>query len=116
MKLEDRVAVVTGAGTGMGRAIAELFAAEGAKVLVNYRASQAEAERVVAGIQSAGGEAVAYQADVSRDPQARAMMQAVDDRWGRLDVLVNNAGWSKMTPHVAVRSESPLTIAPRITR
>ena len=99
MRLEGRVAVVTGAGTGMGRAIAELFAAEGAKVLVNYRASQAEAEEVVAGIQSAGGEAVAHQADVSRDAEVRAMMQAVDDRWGRLDVLVNNAGWSKVTPH-----------------
>ena len=99
MKLEGRVAIVTGAGTGMGRAIAELFAAEGAKVLVNYRASQAEAEGVVAGIQSAGGEAVAHQADVSSDPEARAMVQAAGDRWGRLDVLVNNAGWSKVTPH-----------------
>jgi 3-oxoacyl-[acyl-carrier protein] reductase len=83
----------------MGRAIAELFAAEGAKVLVNYRASRAEAEQVVAGIQSAGGEAVAHQADVSKDAEVRAMMQAVEDRWGRLDVLVNNAGWSKVTPH-----------------
>lgn len=99
MKLEGRVAIVTGAGTGMGRAMAELFAAEGAKVLVNYRASRAEADEVVAGIQSAGGEAVAHQADVSRDAEARAMMQAVDDRWGRLDVLINNAGWSKVTPH-----------------
>ena len=99
MRLEGRVAVVTGAGTGMGRAIAELFAAEGAKVLVNYRASRAEAEQVVAEIQSAGGEAVAHQADVSKDAEVRAMMQAVEDRWGRLDVLVNNAGWSKVTPH-----------------
>lgn len=99
MKLEGRVAIVTGAGTGMGRAIAELFAAEGAKVLVNYRASQAQAEEVVAAIQSAGGEAVAHQADVSNDAEVRAMMQVVEDRWGRLDVLVNNAGWSKVTPH-----------------
>ena len=99
MKLDGRVAVVTGAATGMGRAIAELFAAEGAKVLVNYRASEAEADEVVAGIQQAGGEAVAHQADVSSDADARATMAAAEDRWGRLDILVNNAGWSKVTPH-----------------
>jgi 3-oxoacyl-[acyl-carrier protein] reductase len=99
MKLEGKVAVVTGAGTGMGRAIAEKFAAEGAKVLVNYRASKAEAEEVVAGIIASGGEAVVHQADVSSDAEARAMMKAVDDRWGQLDILVNNAGWSKVTPH-----------------
>ena len=99
MKLDGRVAVVTGAGTGMGRAIAERFAAEGAKVLVNYRASQAAAEQVVAGIERAGGEAAAHQADVSSDAAARAMMTAAQQRWGRLDILVNNAGWSKLTPH-----------------
>ena len=59
MKLKDQVAIVTGAGTGMGRAIAERFAAEGAKVLVNYRASKDAAEEVVAGIREKGGEAEA---------------------------------------------------------
>ena len=83
----------------MGRAIAELFAGEGAKVLVNYRASKIEAEQVSAGIQESGGEAWAYQADVSDDAQDRAMMTAVEEKWGRLDILVNNAGWSKVTPH-----------------
>lgn len=99
MKLKGRVAIVTGGGTGMGRGIAELFGAEGAKVVVNYRASKDQAEEVVAAIQEAGGEAVAHQADVAQDAEVRAMMQSVEERWGRLDVLVNNAGWSKVTPH-----------------
>lgn len=99
MKLQDRVAVVTGGATGMGRAISELFAAEGAKVVVNYRASRSEAEEVVAAIRERGGEALAWQADVSAGAEARAMMQAAADRWGRLDVLVNNAGWTRLTPH-----------------
>ncbi len=99
MKLKDRVAIVTGAGTGMGRAIAELFAAEGAKVFVNYRVSQAEAEEVAAGIQSRSGEAIVWRADVSVDSYVRAMMSGVEERWGRIDVHVNNAGWSKIVPH-----------------
>ena len=99
MKLKDQVAIVTGAGTGMGRAIAVLFAAEGAKVVVNYRASKEQAEDVVAAIRSAGGEAMLFQADVSADSEARAMVGAVEKAWGKLHVLVNNAGWSKVTPH-----------------
>jgi 3-oxoacyl-[acyl-carrier protein] reductase len=99
VKLKDQVAIVSGAGTGMGRAIAELFAAEGAKVVVNYRASEKEANEVVASIQAAGGEAMAHQADVSKDPEARAMVAAVEKAWGALHVLVNNAGWSQVTPH-----------------
>lgn len=83
----------------MGRAIAELFAAEGAKVAVNYRASKKEAEEVVARIQASGGEAMAQQADVSKDAQARAMVAEVEKAWGALHILVNNAGWSQVTPH-----------------
>lgn len=99
MRLEGRVAVITGAGTGMGRAMALLFAREGAAVVVNYRESQEAAEEATREIGAAGGRAVAYRADVSREPEVRAMMQATRDRWGRLDVLVNNAGWSTRVPH-----------------
>ena len=83
----------------MGRAIAERFAAEGAKVLVNYRASKDAAEEVVAEIREKGGEAEACQANVAVDAEARKMVGDAEQRWGRLDVLVNNAGWSKLTPH-----------------
>lgn len=90
---------MTGAGTGMGAAIAQLFAAEGARVAVNYRASRSEAEAVTSAIAEAGGEAFAVQANVAVEDEVRAMVQAIDERWGRLDVLVNNAGWSQVTPH-----------------
>ena len=99
MKLTGRVAVVTGGATGMGRAISVALAAEGARVLVNYRASAAAANEVVAEIERAGGEAVAHAANVQFDDEVKAMVAFVEQRWGRLDVLVNNAGWSKLTPH-----------------
>ena len=99
MKLADKVAVVTGGGTGMGRATCLLFAQEGAKVLVNYAHSQHEAEAVASEINASGGTALAYQADVTSQAQAKQMMDAVASRWGRLDVLVNNAGWSTRVPH-----------------
>jgi 3-oxoacyl-[acyl-carrier protein] reductase len=99
MKLQGKTALVTGGATGMGNGICELFAAEGAKVAVNYRASAAEAAALVESILDQGGEAVAMQADVSDESQVRAMMAEIDSRWGRLDHLINNAGWSQVTPH-----------------
>jgi len=99
MKLQDRVALVTGAGTGIGRAIAETFAHHGAKVAVNYSRSRDAAEEVVAGIRSAGGTAIAIGADVAQDAEVRAMMERVNGEFGRLDILVNNAGWSTRIPH-----------------
>ena len=83
----------------MGRAISKLLAAEGARVVVNYRASSDAAREVVLGIQAAGGEAVAHGANVQNNEEVRSMVDTVEDRWGRLDLLVNNAGWSKLTPH-----------------
>jgi 3-oxoacyl-[acyl-carrier protein] reductase len=99
MTLAGRVALVTGAGTGIGRAVAERFARAGAKVIVNYRASLNPAEDLVSQILSAGGTAIAIQADVSNDAEVHAMFARVEREFGRLDVLVNNAGWSTRVPH-----------------
>ena len=93
------VAVVTGGATGMGSAICATLAAEGARVVVNYRASAEAAGEVVANIERNGGQAFAHAADVQHDSEVRSMVGFVEERWGRLDVLVNNAGWSKLTPH-----------------
>jgi 3-oxoacyl-[acyl-carrier protein] reductase len=99
VKLKDRVAVVTGGSTGIGRATCLALAHEGAGVLVNYLHSQAEAEEVVRTIEGAGGHAQAVRADVSRDEEARALIEAAMQRFGRLDILVNNAGWTRRVPH-----------------
>jgi 3-oxoacyl-[acyl-carrier protein] reductase len=95
MRLEGKVAVVTGASRGIGRAIAERLAAEGARVVVNYRNSADQAAEVVAAIEAQGGEAIACQADVSDWAQSQALMQMATDRWGTIDILVNNAGTTR---------------------
>lgn len=99
MRLKDRVAVVTGGGTGIGRAISLLFAREGAAVVVNYARSQQAAEEVVQEIEAAGQCAQTYRADVTREAEVKAMFADVESRWGGLDILVNNAGWSTRIPH-----------------
>ena len=91
-KLEGKVAVVTGASRGIGRAIALKLADEGAKVVVNYSGSQAKAEEVVTAIQEAGGEALAIQANVAKSDEVVALMDAAVKTFGSLDILVNNAG------------------------
>lgn len=90
--LKDKVAVVTGASRGIGRAIAVELARRGARVVVNYHQNAQAAEEVVAAIRAEGGEAIAFQADVSDAAQAQALIQAALDTYGRLDILVNNAG------------------------
>jgi 3-oxoacyl-[acyl-carrier protein] reductase len=95
--LEGQVAIVTGASRGIGRAIAVALAAEGAKVVVNYASSASAAEEVVAEIKSKGGEAIAFHADVSQEAQVDSLLKSAIDAWGRIDVLVNNAGITRDT-------------------
>jgi len=97
-ELAGRVAIVTGAGRNIGRAIALALADAGAAVAVNGRANRAEVDAVVAEIESRGGRALALMADVSDEPAVQRMAGAVADRLGRIDILVNNA---------AVRPEKP---------
>ena len=91
-KLLDKVVVVTGASKGIGAGIAKRAAAEGAKVVVNYASSRADAERVVAEIQAKGGTAIAVQADVAKLEDVQRLFLETKRAYDKLDVLVNNAG------------------------
>nr|WP_238538074.1 SDR family NAD(P)-dependent oxidoreductase [Paraburkholderia atlantica] len=90
--LNDRVALVTGGSRGIGRAVALSLASAGAAVAVNYRQRESEAAQIVEQIESAGGRAIAVQADVSVASDVKAMIDEVENRLGVVDVLVNNAG------------------------
>jgi 3-oxoacyl-[acyl-carrier protein] reductase len=101
-KLAGKAALVTGGSRGIGAAIAERLAADGAAVAVNYARSAKEAEAVVARIRKAGGAAVALQADLSDPAQAKGLVDAAYKELGRLDILVNNAGRADFAPLEAV--------------
>src|SRR5918998_1642514 len=92
MEFSHEVAWVTGSSTGIGRAVAEALARQGRRVVVHFNASEDEAREVADGITSSGGEAMVVGGDVSDAGEVDRMVGEIGDRYGRLDVLVNNAG------------------------
>jgi 3-oxoacyl-[acyl-carrier protein] reductase len=104
-KLNGKVAVVTGASKGIGASIAKHLADEGAAVVVNYASSKEGAERVVAEIKGDGGRAIAVQADVAKPADIRRLFAETKKAFGRLDVLVNNAGIYQFAPLQEVTPE-----------
>jgi 3-oxoacyl-[acyl-carrier protein] reductase len=93
--LNGKVAVITGAGRGIGRAIALQFAEYGSKVVINYRNSIEQVEELLTTIKNAGGDAIAVQADISCEAEAKKLIEEAVKHFGKLDVLVNNAGITK---------------------
>src|SRR5262245_14570284 len=104
-KLSGKVAVVTGAWKGIGAEVARHLAAEGAAVVVNHATSKAGADRVVAEITGKGGNAVAVQADVSKSQDIKRLFAGAMKAFGRLDVLVNNAGVYELAPQGEITPE-----------
>ncbi len=105
MKLKDRVAIVTGSGSGIGRAIALAMAREGARIAV-VDLNEAGAQETVKEIQKEGGQAHPYKADVTRKAQIEAMVVEAIKRWGTVHILVNNAGWDKVEPFIQSTEET----------
>lgn len=99
MELKDRVALVTGGATGIGRATVLHLAKSGtAGLVINYRTAKEQAEQIAAEVRQIGAEAMCVYADVKNDDQVRQMVRQVGERFGRLDVLVNNAGVTHWVP------------------
>jgi 3-oxoacyl-[acyl-carrier protein] reductase len=92
MSLKGKTALVTGSSRGLGKAIALEFAAKGAKVAINYRASEGEANEVVNEIKAMGGETLLVRANIGDAEQVKNLIGTITEKWGQLDILVNNAG------------------------
>ncbi|MEL7242589.1 MAG: 3-oxoacyl-[acyl-carrier-protein] reductase [Cyanobacteria bacterium J06573_2] len=103
--LREQVAVVTGASRGIGRAIAQEFAKLGATVVVNYASSSKAAEELVSEITTAGGNAIALQADVSKEEDVESLVKTVLEKFNKIDILVNNAGITRDTLLLRMKPE-----------
>jgi 3-oxoacyl-[acyl-carrier protein] reductase len=104
-KLNDQVAVVTGASKGIGAGIAKALASEGASVVVNYSSSKAGADKVVQEITAQGGQAIAVQADVSKHADVVRLFAEVKKAYGKVNILVNNAGVYEFSPLEGINEE-----------
>ncbi|MGB5948448.1 MAG: glucose 1-dehydrogenase [Parvibaculum sp.] len=99
MALKDKVSIVTGSATGLGAAVAIKLAERGSRVVVNYTKSEKEAKETLAAVRAKGVDAILAQGDVSNDEDCRRIAKAAIDQWGRIDVLVNNAGTTQFANH-----------------
>ncbi len=99
MQLEGKSAIVTGGATGIGRAVCLALAREGASVVVNYSRSQKEAEQTARDATAAGGTGVTFKADVADEGKVKQMVAFAHDSFGRVDALVNNAGYTQFIDH-----------------
>lgn len=106
MRLEGKVAIVTGSATGIGKACAQAMAREGACVAIDYVGNPADAQNVVDGITAAGGRALAVAADVSKQDQVQNLVDETVRTFGRLDIMHNNAGWEKKIPFLDMPLET----------
>jgi 3-oxoacyl-[acyl-carrier protein] reductase len=105
-RLENKVIIVTGASKGMGAGIAKLMGAEGAKMVVNYASSKTDADNVVNEITNNGGTAIAIQGDISKLADVKHLFEETQKAFGKLDVLVNNAGMYSFAPLEAVTEDA----------